>query len=318
MKLEDVELKRINFEDERFRISYFYDLAKLRRSIAQSGLLSPVIVTFRDESLVIVAGWKRALACHELSLSMIPCFILEESEDLKAFLLAILENAAMRDFDTLESAEILKKLKSFGVEDEILLDTHLPLFGIPQTLAHLDEYLAMADFDARTKEFIHIKKASFPVIQHLAVLKEEERTALLPHLRNLGQNKQKELLEFLLEISKRENIPALKVLASEAIAHVIHSTSLSPPQKADKIRILLRERRYPSYSAQEAAFDTSLKKMDWPEDIAIEHSPFYEEEDISIHFTFKGNSEFKEKVQKLQKLASANKIAELFKSISDD
>jgi ParB family chromosome partitioning protein len=318
MKLEDIELNRISFEDERFRISYFYDLAKLKRSIAASGLLSPAVITPRNNSLVIVTGWKRVLACRELSFPTIPCFMLDESEDHKAFQLVILENAAVRDFNTLEMAMILKKLKSFGVEDEILLETHLPLFGIPQTLAHLDAHLAMAEFDDSTKEFIHTKQVSFPVIQHLTELKKEVRAALLPHLRHLGQNKQKELLEFLLEISKRENIPVLNVLATEAVAHVIHSKSLSPPQKADKIRILLREKRYPAYTAQEASFDTSLKKLEWPEDIAIEHSPFYEEEDISVRFTFKDSAEFKEKAQKLQKLASENKIEELLKSISDD
>ena len=209
MKIEETGLNRIDFEDDRFRISYFCELGKLKRSIAESGLLSPIIVTPRAKCLVIVTGWRRAKACRDLSLSTIPCFILEEPEDLKAFLLAVLENAAIRDFDTLESAEILKKLKGFGVEEQTLLENYLPLFGIPQTLSYLDAYLTTAEFEIVTKEFIHIKKPSFAVIQYLTELNKEERGALIPHLKYLSQNKQKELLELLLEISKRDNVPAL-------------------------------------------------------------------------------------------------------------
>jgi len=318
MKLEETELNKLDFEDDRFRISYFYDLERLKRSIAGSGLLSPIVITSRDKNLVIVTGWKRALACRDLALSSIPCFILEESEDLKAFQLAILENLTVRDFNILELAVVLKKLKDFGMEEKTLLDTYLPFFGIPQTLVHLDAYLATAEFDAETKEFIHVKKASYSVIQQLMELTKKERAALLPHLRHLGQNKQRELLEFLLETSKRDNIPVLEILASEAIASVIRSTTLSPPQKADKTRLLLRKRRYPFFSAQEDSFESSLKKMEWPKDISIEHSPLHEGEDLSVRFTFKDSAEFKDKVLLLQKIVSANRIAELFKSIPND
>jgi ParB-like chromosome segregation protein Spo0J len=317
MKLEETGLDRIHFADERFRISYHCDLDRLKRSIAESGLLSPIVITPRSRRLVIVTGWKRALACRELSFSAVPCFILEQSEDLKAFLLAVSENAVTREFNPIELALILKKLKTFGLEERAIRDTYLPIFGIPQTLAHLDVYLAMAELDAHTKEFIVDKRVSYPVIQQLLELDERERAALVPHLRHLGQNKQKELLEFLLEISKRDNIPPLLILASNVPASIIKSTALSPPQKADKLRLLLRERRYPSYSDQENAFGSSLKKMAWPGDIDIEHSPFFEGEDLSVHFTFKDSAQFQDKVEKLQKMASENTIAELLKLISN-
>lgn len=318
MKFAETDLNKINLADDRFRISYFFDLAKLKRSITESGLLSPVVVTPRDQSLVIVSGWKRALACLDLLLPTISCFILEELDDLKAFQLGFLENSATRDFDILESAIVLKKLKTFGVDEQTLLNTYLPLFGIPQTLAYLDSFLATAEFDTETKEFIHTGKVSYSVIQRLTQLKKEERIALLPYLRLLGLNKQKELLEFLLEISKRDNISILDILTSSSLTNVIHSTTLSPLQIADKIRLLLRERRYPSYSAQKVAFESSLKKMEWPEDVVIEHSPFFEGEDLTIRFTFKDKTELKTKVQKLQDMADDYGLDEILKLISDD
>ncbi|MFC2165124.1 ParB/RepB/Spo0J family partition protein [Acidobacteriota bacterium] len=318
MKLEDTELTKVDFEDDRFRISYFFNLERLKHSISEFGLLSPLVLAHRDGRSVIVMGWKRALACRELSLLSIPCLILEEPDDLKAFILAILENASMRDFSLLELAAILKKLMAFGMAEKNILGTYLPLFGIPQTLAHLDVYMALAELDDETKEFIHTKHALYPVVQQLIALNREERAVLLPHLWHLGQNKQKELLEFLCEISKRDDISVREVLASEAISSVIRSTRLSPPQKADRIRMLLRERRYPAHSAQEEAFESSLRKMGWPEDISIAHSPFFEGEDLSVRFAFKDSAEFKDKVQLLQKLASSTRIEDLLKSMSNE
>jgi hypothetical protein len=185
-------------------------------------------------------------------------------------------------------------------------------------LVHLDAYLAIAEFDSETKEFIQDKKASYPVIQQLMELNREERAALLPHLRHLGQNKQKEFLEFLCETSKRDSISVLKILESDTIANVIRSTNLSPIQKADKIRLLLRKGRYPSFSAQKEVFGAVLKKIEWPEKIALDHSAFFEGEDLSVRFTFKDSAEFKDKVQLLQQIASANRISELLKSMQDD
>jgi len=317
MKLEETELNRIDFEDDRFRISYYPHLERLKRSIAEAGLLNPIIIAARGRYCVIVSGWKRALACRDLSFSSIPCFILEEKRDLNAFQLAVLENSTTRDLDFLELAVMFKKLKVFGLEEQTLLETYLPFFGIPQTQTHLDTYLAAADFDAETKEFIHVKRVSLPVIQHLMELNTDERTSLLPYLRHLGQNKQKEFLEFLLDISKRDSLPVLEILASDAIADVIQSLILPSRQKADKIRLLLKKRRYPSYSAKDDAFESSLKKISWPEDISIDHSPFFEKEELSVRFTFKDRAEFIEKVERLQKIASTAQIAEFLKSISD-
>jgi len=318
MELKETELHRINFKDDRFRISYFVELDKLKRSIAECGLLSPLLTTPRDGDLVIAAGWRRALACRDLSFSPVPCFILEEPEDGKVFLLAVLENLAAKDFNVLEKAVVLKKLKAFGMEEALILETYLPLFGIPQNLSYLDDYLAISEFDAETKAFIHTRNVSYPVIRFLLELTREERAMLIPHLRYLGQNKQREFLEFLLETSQREDLSVREILASDAIADVIQSEALPSAQKADSIRLLLRKRRYPSYSAREEAFALALKNMEWPEDIVLHHSPFFEGEEFSVRFAFKKDAEFKDKVQQLHTIAATNRITELLKTISHD
>jgi len=105
MKKEQFALKKISLEDERFRTSYHFSLEKLKLSIKEIGLLHPPLVTRRDNRFILVSGWKRVLACHELSLSSIPVYVIEEKDELQTFLIAFYENLAAREFGLLEKAE---------------------------------------------------------------------------------------------------------------------------------------------------------------------------------------------------------------------
>lgn len=313
-----MDLKDIDLKDERFRISYFFSLHKLSLSLKKIGLINPPIVTFRNNHHILVTGWKRVLACLEASFSPIPVFVVEDNDELKTFLLAFYENLAAREYSLLEKAEILKKLKNFGEKEEILVKQYLPLLDIPQTLHHLDIFLTFSQFELDLKKFIHEKKIPFASLERLAEFGTSERRALLPLLKPLGQNKQKEILEDILEIALKNAIPAEKVLNSEEILEVVHSEKLPSLQKADKVRLLLKRKRYPHLYAWKEAFESCLKKAGWPKGISISHSPFFEDEDVSVQFKFKNEKEFNTHLMKLQEMASKKEFSRLFHLQSDD
>jgi ParB family chromosome partitioning protein len=163
------------------------------------------------------------------------------------------------------------------------------------------------------KEIIHEKNIPFSVLQIFLELKPETRRLVMTILVPLGQNKQKEILEDLQEVSQRENIPAEEILKSREILSIQNSDKLSPLQKADRIRNWLRKRRYPSFSSWKESFDSTLRKMRWPKEIVLKHSPFFEDEDISVAFSFKNKKEFEESISKLKQLASQKEFNKMFK-----
>jgi ParB-like chromosome segregation protein Spo0J len=313
MKNENLTPEEIYLKDERFRISYYFSVERLMNSLREIGLLNPPLVTVRNGHFILVTGWKRVLACLQLAFSSIPVKVSEEKDDLQNFLIAIHENLATRDFSLIEKAEIIRKLESFGIKKNQIMRSYLPLLDIPADSSVYEKYLALAGFAPKLKKVIHEKNIPFSVLQAWSELKPGARKLVMPILMPLGQNKQKEILEDLQEISQRENIAVEGILKAVEIRHIQSSEKLSPLQKADKIRALLHKRRYPSFSSWKESFDSSLRKMHWPKEIALKHSPFFEDEDIAVTFSFKNKKEFEENISKLKQMASKKEFSKLFR-----
>lgn len=313
MKLANIKLDTIHINDERFRISYYFDLYSLIHSISKIGLIHPPLITYRKGDAIIVTGWKRVLACRSLNFTSIPCFVLDGEDDLKAFRLSLEENLSFKSFALLEKAQILSRLIQLGVPEEVVVKDHLPFLEIPQTLIHLDTYLRIASLDPETKEVIHSKNMVFPVVQLLTDYSEENRQILLSFLHPLGQNKQRELLQNLLEITKRDRISVQNILTGEDAQKITSDQNLSPHQKAEEIRNLIQRKRYPTLSTWKDALKSQKKELEWPDDIKIEPSPFFEGQEFTVKFTFKDIDEYRKKLTKLNKVASDEKISQLLK-----
>lgn len=318
MKTENLSIDNIDLKDERFRISYYASFDKLILSLTKIGLVNPLVITLRDRRYILVSGWKRIQACLKLSLSTVPVTIIDESDDLKVFMMAFYENFALREFSIMEKAEVLSKMKGFGEEEMILINHYLPLLGIPPSLQYLESYLTYSQFEPELKRALQEREMTYASLQHLAEFIPRERKILLPLLSPLGRNKRKEILEDLQEISRRDDLDVEDILALKEIKNVIDSEKLSPLQKADKIRILLRRKRYPTFFEYKDAFDSHLRKMRWPKDLSINHSPYFEDEGISVNFEFTDKDDFVKKLSKLQEMASNQEFSNLFKPISDD
>jgi hypothetical protein len=129
----------------------------------------------------------------------------------------------------------------------------------------------------------------------------------------LGQNKQRELLEDVWDICRRDNITVRKLLNEAEARQALASPKLLPQQKAEKIRLWLKRKRYPRLSSFEDAFDSVERRLRWPKDIAIQPSPYFEGEDFSASFRFKNEKEFSDCLAKLQEMGRKKEFSGLFK-----
>jgi hypothetical protein len=313
MKKENLSHNKIFLKDERFRISYYFDLEKLVTSIREIGLLNPPLVTRRNGRFILVSGWKRVMACLNLSLSPIPVLVVQGKGELETFLIAFYENLATGEFSLVEKVEIIAILKKFSEEEKKIVCHYLPLLDIPPTLSHLDSYLAFSQFEPELKKFIHEKNLPFSLAELFSEFSTSERKRLLPLVLPLSQNKMTEFLESLKEISRRDELPVRRILASKEAKDILGSRRLSSLQKADRIRLVLRKKRYPNLSSWEESFDSLRKKMRWPREITLSPTPYFEEKRLSVDFNFENQEEFKASLLKLEELASKREFSELFK-----
>ncbi|MFZ2054344.1 MAG: ParB/RepB/Spo0J family partition protein [Candidatus Aminicenantales bacterium] len=313
MRYEEVSLRAIDFRDERFRISRDAGPEGLIRSIRKAGLISPPVVCRRGRRYVLVTGWKRALACRAQGFGKLPVLVTEETNELRLLLLAFTENLATRELSLVEKANILDKLGRFGMSANKLVREYLPQLGLPATTGHLRLMLSLAWADRSVLDFVSEKSPSPAVVKALLGFSPGDRRFLLPLLRPLGQNKQRQLLEDLRDVCRRDEIPVRSLLRRKEFRRILGSSRLSMLQKAEATRQWLKKMRSPALSAREEAFRLTLHKLKWPRGIAVLPSPFFEEDHVTVSFRIGSREEFRAALDKLRDVAGREELDALFR-----
>jgi ParB-like chromosome segregation protein Spo0J len=313
MRLETIRLSRINLRDERFRISHFFDVEPMAQSIREIGLRNPPLVLDRDNRFILVSGWKRVLACRDIGLSEIPALVNDQGDDLKVFVAAVQENLLHRALSLTEKAVILDKLLAFGMGKKAVVGETMPSLLLPATTSHLRRLLDLVRARGDVKKYAHEKDIPIGVLESLLRFGDADRSRILPVLRPLGQNKQKEVLDDLWEISRRDRVSVRRVLGGRQIGETLRSAKLSPLQKADRVRRILRSLRYPALSSRQASFDMILRKMGRPREIVIQPSPYFDDDRVGVSFRFRSADEFRERLTELERLAARPEFLRLFR-----
>jgi hypothetical protein len=311
--LIDLKWRDIDLDDTRFKTSSTFSIDRLAASVQRIGLLHPPVVTKRGQKWILVTGWKRAAAWRKIGMRTLPAAVLDEPNDREAFLYAVHENLAVREFAYLEKAEILTKLGGLGMSDPEIIKTIMPMIDIPPTKLYLDGYRAIGRFPPGVKRLILDRKLPFSVTQLLAGFGRSDLEAIVPLLLPLGQNKQKEILEDLRGLCLGKNRSVRGILRREDIRRILRSDAWPVLQKSERIRRILKKMRNPHLADWEEDFAAVLKKMSWPKNIAIAPAPYFECDEMTVNFRFRDAKEFKEHAARLAGLAAKEELNDLWK-----
>jgi ParB family chromosome partitioning protein len=94
-------------------------IAELAQSIAEKGILQPLVVRFVGEKYEIVAGERRYRAAQKLGLSTVPV-VVRNLSDQETLEIAIIENLQREDLNPVEEGRAFKQLMGFGLNQEAL------------------------------------------------------------------------------------------------------------------------------------------------------------------------------------------------------
>lgn len=93
-------------------------LIELAESIAEHGILQPLIVTMRNDRPVLVAGERRLRAAKMAGFSTVPC-VRAEAQGMRQALLAMVENLQREDMNCFETADgIYQLIHTYGLTQE--------------------------------------------------------------------------------------------------------------------------------------------------------------------------------------------------------
>ena len=105
--MEGLEIKRISPARNALR-SEMGSLDELAASIAEKGLLEPIVVRFAPGGFEVVAGNRRLEACKKLGMRSIPCHIVD-LDDREAFEVSLVENIQHETMNPIDEARAFKK-----------------------------------------------------------------------------------------------------------------------------------------------------------------------------------------------------------------
>ena len=118
------------------------DLSELIASIAEKGIIEPLVVRQRGDRFQIVAGERRYQAAVQAGLRELPV-VIREVDDTEVIELALIENLQRKDLTPFEEAEALH-----GLADALRLHARGPGAAAGE-VADVGHRVAGADGDAR-------------------------------------------------------------------------------------------------------------------------------------------------------------------------
>jgi ParB family chromosome partitioning protein len=314
--IQKIPLNQIDFSDETFSVNFMPDLQRLRSSIEEVGLIQPILLREKGEGYQIVCGFRRISVFQELKKAEIDSKVFEEGEmeDLQFFYLSLNENLTARGFNTVEKAIALDKLvRCFRVDPTMVVRTYLPLFSLESHEKILNTYLSLAQMEDELKRYVLKEEVSRSNIRKLSALTPEDRKALfsfLPSLK-LGENRLREVLNLLDEISRREGLTVKEIVQKEDLRKVLLQSNLTPSQRTERVKKVLMSLRYPRMHRREEEFEKKRRALNLPPGLSLSHAPFFEGMGLKMEFQFETMEEYQDILSYLSPLPEKKEFQEM-------
>jgi ParB family chromosome partitioning protein len=312
-RYEIMPLTKIDLDDTTFLITFLPELGPLLSSIELVGLLEPLCVLERDDGRCqLICGFKRAETLQRLSITETEAFVYQprELDDLQALLLTVGHNLS-RPLNLVEKACALEKLRAFGVPEKELIDRYLPLFELQSNVRILQQVIDLAGLEQGLQEYLVRRNLSLSTSVLFLHLDKEDQQAILPLLDALqpGENRVKEIISFLREISLRDGVSLSSLLAHKDIAMILSDQETQRPQRIEQLRRIIKEMRFPRLSGMEKKFAEYKRSLSLPPQISFHPPSFFEGEEFRMELRFKDFGSFRELVVRLHQISEGEQNA---------
>jgi ParB/RepB/Spo0J family partition protein len=292
------------------------DLQSLRASIDEVGVIQPALLRKRQDRYQIVSGFRRISILRDLGRPDILARIIDEKElgNLQLFSSSLHENLTTRGFNAVEKGIALEKLiQQFQVDPGVVVKNYLPLFNLESDEKILKTYLALARMEEEIKGYVLREEVSRTNIRKLATYSSEDRLVLfaLFSLLKLGENRLKEMLTLLDEISKRDRLPVREIVDRAEIQAILSHKELTASQRTERVKKILMDLRYPRMHTLEETFERKRRDLNLPSGVSLFHSPFFEGKGLKIEFQFETLEGYRTVLSSLSQLADKKEFQEM-------
>jgi hypothetical protein len=317
MSVHDVALDSIDFGDETHRISEELDSAAMRISLEAVGLLNPVLLLEEPSRRTIVCGFRRLRALRALGQGSVQARTLEPSTSsrLETFRLALFDNLSVRELNSLEKARVLSTLRSTcGISSQALVDSYLPLLGLPPHKNVLHVYLRLHRLVPGLRRLFNVGRLTQASVERVCAFSVEtqQKLAALLEVARLSASRQREVLDLAEDLAGMAGTELGEIVGRAEIVGVLQDSRLSAFQKGERIYGLLYRWRNPRLSAVEERFRAGRKLLHLPDSVRISPDPYFETSRLRVEFDAASPQRFREIAAALGEASESAALEELF------
>jgi len=296
-KQKIVKLSLIDSKDESFRITTQKNIDHLMDSINNVGVLNFPLLIEKTSGYKIVCGFRRIEACRRLGWTDVEVRILDvDTKRLECIKYAITDNSLQRPLNLIEQSRSINMLFDF-YKNFSSLGKELSDMGLPENQSIIKKIQKLCHLSGSVQNGILSNTISLTMALELGRMQQKagEVFAKLFETLKLGLNKQREILTLAKEISLREDIPVLKVIENNILQKILTNEDLDRNQKISKIRIYLKQRRFPVITAAEKELESHLKKLKLGNGIKLIPPDNFEGNTYFLKISFKNLIELKDR-----------------------
>ena len=303
-EITPVLVDQIQTGDHTFKITTNTETTELVRSISAVGLLQPPVLMKTGRDFTVVCGFRRIDACENLHMARIPARILQSNiSKITCAQIAVSDNASQRALNIVEQSRAYALIRKFADRSTAWLKI-AESTGLAGSQSAMDRIIPVAGMPGPLQDAILEGSIALPIALQISHLKHDDAKALCCFFRQVttGLNIQRELLELISDISRRDDIPIARLIAQADTIEIIGNTDFPAPQKAQHLRTMLKAKRYPELSKAEASYNQKVKTLQLNPRIQIHPPRFFEGPSYRLSLTVDSRRQLKSLQSDLEKL----------------
>ena len=293
LKFRNLDLAQIDFDDFSYSISPEREIVldnKLNASISRHGILHPPVVReINSDTYNIVAGRKRLLSFRSRQTeNTCTCLIISRQlPEVDVFSILLEEIQLSREVTIIEKAIFLQKMRAITDEKQIIGE-FLPRLGLEPDSFSLKKNLKLLDLEDQILLAIHQGQITGSVAHDFILLSPQDRMTLLKIIKSLrlSVSFQKKLLHMCRELASRDNTSITSLLDNDEMHGILHHQDANPPQKTKNLMLWLSRKLMPRSSQAAEEFKRFITAMQLPQNVSIEHTPFFEDDSIILSISY--------------------------------
>lgn len=312
-----IPLSRIDPSDSIYRTRGAWSRASplLERLILGAGIVTPLrLEGRRDGGLRIVSGFRRFLVARRSGLDEVPALIVGGEPD-QLFLSAVCENMSQTPpLDPVERADVaVRFLRDFGYPEDRVAAEILPLLELPGQPHQLRQLRELADLPEAVRHALS-RRLTIESARALEAWSPADADFFLGLVERyqLGTNKQKQILELLEDLRRREQRPVREIWEESGAASVERREELAPSDRFQQFRHLLRLRRFPILGEYEERAERLQRALDLPGPVQLRLPPYFEGDHLDVVLRVSSTAELRSLLELLDALVDRDELKELF------